>query len=127
MNEFSRRSRLLMRKPTTGFTSTAAWMTNTSYMHQQRSKQRKTKFKKVTSKNILRFQLWNHQQHTWNTKLLKQQPTLLKERDIIKRRFNVTVTPGGGQNFGMNRYRYLPKKWGGRGSNKRCVITEMVS
>ena len=41
------------------------------------------KFKKVTPKNIFRFQLWNHQQHIWNTKLLQRQPILLKERDII--------------------------------------------
>ena len=67
-------------------------MTNRSYVKFQNSKSNsnsksnpnpKPKFKKVTPKNIVRFQLWNTQKFTWDQKLLRQQPTLLKEREVI--------------------------------------------
>ena len=87
-----RSSRLLGKQRKSGFTSAKTWMDNRSYMKFQSTKSNpnsntkantKPKFKKVTPTNISRFQIWNSQQFTWNQKLLRQPPTLLKERDII--------------------------------------------
>ena len=60
----------------------SAWMTSSSYLHQQHTKKKK-KYTKVSPTKIAKFQIWNAQNGTWNSRVTKKLPTILTEKDII--------------------------------------------
>ena len=68
------------------FQRASAWNTNQSYLHrshpQQQQQQPQThKFKKVSPKNKIKFQLWSEHQQQWSNRITSP-PKILTERDI---------------------------------------------
>ena len=75
------------------FQRASAWNTNQSYLQRSHPQRQQTphRFKKVTPKNRVRFQLWSEQQQQWS-KRINSPPKILSERDITNwQHFKVTL------------------------------------